>query len=183
MRTTRHRMKLSGWRLVFLSVFDATFDVLMVATVPQELRSAAQSASLSATSRGSPVKALPDWLVTYAYPTPTSGSAKPSDPPEPGAPNERALPNGQIGVDFMSRARTGCRRLSCIRHRTLGWNESRGPPRGQASPSSTPARVRQRRRRRVDLSEPRRPLLEKGDRATRLRITRVKYFEEAKVSD
>ena len=56
---------------------------------------------MSATSRGSPVKALPDWLVTYAYPTPTSGSAKPSDPPEPGAPNERALPNGQIGVDFL----------------------------------------------------------------------------------
>ena len=55
----------------------------------------------SATSRASPVKAVPIWLVTYAYPTPTSGSAKPRDPPEPGEPNERSLPKRQFSHGFM----------------------------------------------------------------------------------
>ena len=43
--------------------------------------------ALNATSRGSPDIVVPIRLVTYAYPIPACGSAKPKAPPAPGAPN------------------------------------------------------------------------------------------------
>ncbi len=69
--------------------------------LPHDARMADLSASLSATSRGSPLNRVPILFVTYAQPTLAAGSAKPSAPPAPGDPNELALPKGNAGVDFM----------------------------------------------------------------------------------
>ena len=44
---------------------------------------------------------MPIRLVTYPYPMPASGSAKPSAPPVPGEPNERAPPKRQFSHGFM----------------------------------------------------------------------------------
>ena len=44
---------------------------------------------------------VPIRLVTYAYPMPASGSAKPNAPPVPGEPNERAPPKRQFALGFM----------------------------------------------------------------------------------
>ena len=48
---------------------------------------------------------VPIWLVTYPYPMPVAGSAKPRDPPDPGEPNEEALPKRQERLGFM---KPGC---------------------------------------------------------------------------
>jgi hypothetical protein len=47
------------------------------------------------------VNVVPIRLVTYAYPMPAAGSAKPREPPDPGEPNERGLPKRHARLGFM----------------------------------------------------------------------------------
>jgi hypothetical protein len=94
------------------------------------------------------VNTVPIRLVTYPYPMPASGSAKPSAPPVPGEPNERALPKRQFMHGFM-KPRENCPQPQAFvveparqRNRRRGQQVERLFPQSQLASSSREDAVR-----------------------------------------